>query len=136
MFSAEISSDFSFMHRLRRFFGSFKTKNISDEQDNSGFIDKSELKNTMKDVGFELSDKDVDTMMKAAGVANKDKIFYEGWYFKDTTFLNVFLWPMSGLQSILFAQLLINWLQFTRAAFLIERISRAYRRSDRLSFDI
>ena len=105
LFSTEISTDFTFMHRLRRFFGSFKTKNIS-EQDNSGFIDKSELKNTMKDVGFDLSNRDVDTMMKAAGVANKDKIFYEGRYL--FFFYKCFVRSMRGLPGILFAQLFIN----------------------------
>ncbi|ESN90011.1 hypothetical protein HELRODRAFT_91150, partial [Helobdella robusta] len=48
------------------------------DKDNSGYIDKSELKRTMKNVGMNLSKKDVDNMMKTAGVQNKDKIFYEG----------------------------------------------------------
>jgi len=48
------------------------------DKDNNGFIDKLELKETMKQVGMDLTDKDVETMMKVAGVAIQDRIFYEG----------------------------------------------------------
>lgn len=47
------------------------------DKDNNGFIDKLELKETMKQVGMDLTDKDVETMMKVAGVAIQDRIFYE-----------------------------------------------------------
>jgi len=48
------------------------------DKDSNGFIDKNELRSTMSEVGLQLSDDDVDTMMKAAGVVIKDRIFYEG----------------------------------------------------------
>ena len=48
------------------------------DKDCNGFIDKHELRATMSEVGLQLSDEDVDTMMKAAGVVIKDRIFYEG----------------------------------------------------------
>ena len=48
------------------------------DKDNNGYIDGTELKMTMKDVGMDLTDKDVETMMKVAGVAIRDRIFYEG----------------------------------------------------------
>jgi len=48
------------------------------DKDSNGFIDKNELRATMSEVGLELSDDDIDTMMKAAGVVIKDRIFYEG----------------------------------------------------------
>ena len=48
------------------------------DKDGSGYIDKNELKATMNQVGMEVTDRDVDTMMKASGVASKDRIFYEG----------------------------------------------------------
>jgi len=48
------------------------------DKDCNGFIDKNELRATMAEVGLQLSDDDVDTMMKAAGVVIKDRIFYEG----------------------------------------------------------
>lgn len=48
------------------------------DKDNNGFIDKGELKATMQQVGMDLTDKDVETMMKVAGVAIQDRIFYEG----------------------------------------------------------
>lgn len=47
------------------------------DKDNNGFIDKGELKATMQQVGMDLTDKDVETMMKVAGVAIQDRIFYE-----------------------------------------------------------
>jgi len=48
------------------------------DKDCSGFIDKNELRATMSEVGLHLTDDDIDTMMKAAGVVIKDRIFYEG----------------------------------------------------------
>jgi len=48
------------------------------DKDANGFIDKHELRSTMSDVGLHLTDDDVHTMMKAAGVVIKDRIFYEG----------------------------------------------------------
>lgn len=50
------------------------------DKDGNGYIDASELKSTMRDVGFELTDRDIDVMMKVAGVAIKDRIFYEGLF--------------------------------------------------------
>jgi len=49
------------------------------DKDCNGFIDKNELRATMSEVGLQLSDEDIDTMMKAAGVVIKDRIFYEGF---------------------------------------------------------
>jgi len=49
------------------------------DKDRNGFIDKTELRATMSEVGLQLSDDDIDTMMKAAGVVIKDRIFYEGF---------------------------------------------------------
>jgi calmodulin len=48
------------------------------DKDGNGYIDASELRSTMHDVGLELTDSDIDLMMKVAGVAIKDRIFYEG----------------------------------------------------------
>ena len=48
------------------------------DKDRNGFIDKHELRATMFEVGLQLTDGDIDTMMKAAGVVIKDRIFYEG----------------------------------------------------------
>jgi len=48
------------------------------DKDDSGYIDGHELKLTMRDVGMDLTNRDVEMMMKAAGVAIKDRIFYEG----------------------------------------------------------
>jgi len=48
------------------------------DKDSNGYVDKTELRQTMFEVGLELSEYDVDTMMKVAGVAIKDRIFYEG----------------------------------------------------------
>jgi Ca2+-binding EF-hand superfamily protein len=48
------------------------------DKDCNGYVDKQELRETMLQVGLELSDQDLDTMMKVAGVAIKDRIFYEG----------------------------------------------------------
>lgn len=48
------------------------------DKDNSGYIDAEELRTTMKAVGMELTDADVEEMMKAAGVGKGDRIFYEG----------------------------------------------------------
>lgn len=48
------------------------------DKDSNGYIDKKELRQTMSEVGLDLTEQDVDTMMKAAGVAIKDRIFYEG----------------------------------------------------------
>ena len=48
------------------------------DKDCNGYIDKTELRQTMYEVGLELSETDVDTMMKAAGVSIKNRIFYEG----------------------------------------------------------
>lgn len=48
------------------------------DKDCNGFIDKHELRATMSEVGLHLTDDDVHTMMKAAGVVIKDRIFYEG----------------------------------------------------------
>jgi len=45
------------------------------DKDSNGFIDKHELRSTMSEVGLQLSDDDVHTMMKAAGVVIKDRIF-------------------------------------------------------------
>jgi Ca2+-binding EF-hand superfamily protein len=50
------------------------------DKDGNGYIDASELKSTMRDVGLELTDRDIDVMMKVAGVAIKDRIFYEGLF--------------------------------------------------------
>ena len=55
------------------------------DKDSNGFIDKNELRSTMSEVGLQLSDDDVDTMMKAAGVLIKDRIFYEGMPFRGDT---------------------------------------------------
>lgn len=46
------------------------------DKDKSGFIDGAELKSTMATVGLQLSDKDVNVMMKAAGVRSSDHIYY------------------------------------------------------------
>lgn len=48
------------------------------DKDNNGYIDEVELKTTMAAVGLELSDSDVEQMMKAAGVSRGERIFYEG----------------------------------------------------------
>ena len=48
------------------------------DKDKNGYIDKHELRITMLEVGLDLSEDDLDTMMKAAGVVIKDRIFYEG----------------------------------------------------------
>jgi len=48
-------------------------------KDRSGYIDGQELKLTMRDVGMDLTNHDVEMMMRAAGVKIKDRIFYEGW---------------------------------------------------------
>jgi len=48
------------------------------DKDNSGYIDGQELKLTMREVGMDLTNHDVEMMMRAAGVAIKDRIFYEG----------------------------------------------------------
>jgi len=66
------------------------------DKDRNGFIDKNELRATMSEVGLQLSDDDIDTMMKAAGVVIKDRIFYEG--------INTTLWLVawhSGLSPAL-----------------------------------
>lgn len=47
------------------------------DKDGSGYIDRREIKTTMKEVGMDLTDKDVETMMKVAGVPLQDRIFYE-----------------------------------------------------------
>jgi len=48
------------------------------DKDDNGYIDGHELKLTMREVGMDLTNRDVEMMMKAAGVAIKDRIFYEG----------------------------------------------------------
>ena len=48
------------------------------DKDDNGYIDGHELKLTMRDVGMDLTNHDIEMMMKAAGVAIKDRIFYEG----------------------------------------------------------
>ena len=48
------------------------------DKDDNGYIDGQELKLTMREVGMDLTNHDVEMMMKAAGVAIKDRIFYEG----------------------------------------------------------
>lgn len=48
------------------------------DKDGNGYIDGTELRDTMKDVGLELTEHDIDDMMAVAGVAIKDRIFYEG----------------------------------------------------------
>jgi Ca2+-binding EF-hand superfamily protein len=48
------------------------------DKDDNGYIDEVELKTTMAAVGMELSDKDVEMMMKAAGVSRGERIYYEG----------------------------------------------------------
>jgi len=48
------------------------------DKDRNGYIDKNELRLTMLEVGLDLSARDLDTMMRAAGVVIKDRIFYEG----------------------------------------------------------
>jgi len=50
------------------------------DKDDNGYIDGQELKLTMREVGMDLTNHDVEMMMKAAGVAIKDRIFYEGQY--------------------------------------------------------
>ena len=51
------------------------------DKDNNGYIDGQELKLTMREVGMDLTNHDVEMMMRAAGVAIKDRIFYEGLTF-------------------------------------------------------
>jgi len=48
------------------------------DKDNNGYIDGQELKLTMREVGMDLTNHDIEMMMRAAGVAIKDRIFYEG----------------------------------------------------------
>jgi len=48
------------------------------DKDDNGYIDGQELKLTMREVGMDLTNHDIEMMMKAAGVAIKDRIFYEG----------------------------------------------------------
>jgi len=48
------------------------------DKDDNGYIDGHELKLTMREVGMDLTNRDIEMMMKAAGVAIKDRIFYEG----------------------------------------------------------
>ena len=59
------------------------------DKDGSGYIDKNELKATMNQVGMEVTDRDVDTMMKASGVASKDRIFYEGEFISHFLFFSL-----------------------------------------------
>ncbi|CAH1775337.1 unnamed protein product [Owenia fusiformis] len=47
------------------------------DRDNNGYIDCDELKSTMDDLGVKLSNKDVDSMMKEAGVGKSKRIYYE-----------------------------------------------------------
>jgi calmodulin len=56
---------------LRALFAAF-------DKDGNGYIDADELRSTMRDVGLELSDQDVGEMMDVAGVAIKDRIYFEG----------------------------------------------------------
>lgn len=53
------------------------------DKDGSGYIDASEVKETMKAVGINITDKDLERMMNVAGVTIRDQIFYEGiyWYY-------------------------------------------------------
>lgn len=53
------------------------------DKDDNGYIDGHELKLTMRDVGMDLTNHDIEMMMKAAGVAIKDRIFYEGTELRD-----------------------------------------------------
>jgi len=46
------------------------------DRDKNGYVDKNELRETMKEVGLDLSDGDLDLMMRAAVL--KDRLFYEG----------------------------------------------------------
>jgi len=55
------------------------------DKDDNGYIDGQELKLTMREVGMDLTNHDVEMMMKAAGVAIKDRIFYEGLYLLPST---------------------------------------------------
>lgn len=69
-------------HRSRKDSESQKAEDIRSmfaafDKDNSGYIDGSELKATMKQLGMELTDKDVKHMLKEAGV-NHGRIYYEG----------------------------------------------------------
>ena len=57
------------------------------DKDNNGYIDAIELRTTMAAVGLELSDTDVEVMMKAAGVSKHDRIYYKGSH----SFLDSFL---------------------------------------------
>lgn len=45
------------------------------DRDKNGYVDKNELRETMKEVGLDLSDGDLDLMMRAAVL--KDRLFYE-----------------------------------------------------------
>ncbi|ESO01025.1 hypothetical protein HELRODRAFT_175049 [Helobdella robusta] len=48
------------------------------DKDHNGYIDRHELQETMKEVGLNLTEKDINTMMQVANVPIKDRIFYEG----------------------------------------------------------
>lgn len=61
------------------------------DRDKNGYVDKNELRETMKEVGLELSDADLDLMMKAA--VFKDRLFYEG------TKILGYLWNLIRLYS-------------------------------------
>lgn len=56
----------------------FRSLFAAFDKDNNGCIDAEELRTTMQAVGLELSDNDVEEMMKAAGVSKGDRIYYEG----------------------------------------------------------
>ena len=48
------------------------------DKDGNGYVDAKEVRHTMKELGIELSDQDVSAMMKAAGVEEDGRIYYEG----------------------------------------------------------
>ncbi len=47
------------------------------DKDNSGYIDKPELKSTMEELGVSMTDSDIVAMLKEAGVTHS-RIYYEG----------------------------------------------------------
>ena len=50
------------------------------DKDRNGYIDSTELKDTMRDLGVDLSDSDVDAMIKEADSDGDGKINYQGQY--------------------------------------------------------
>ncbi len=67
---ANIIPQLSKAEDLRTMFSTF-------DKDNNGFIDDSELKNTMGELGMKLSDADIKAMMTEADIKH-GRIYYEG----------------------------------------------------------